>query len=256
MSRPLVVVTATTEIIRGALRARLNAAYVEALEGAGLVPLATAPLVDPAAAVELVQRVDGLVLSGGEDVDPRHYGSARHPAAQEPHPARDSWELALVAAARAQQLPVLAICRGFQVLNVALGGTLVQDIPSEHETSINHAASGRRNERVHGVDVQPGSRLAALLGATSIAVNSSHHQSIANAAPTLRVTARATDGIIESGESVDGGWWAVGVQWHPEELVGSAESWDRDLFAAFATQVRSHANRVCRVPRPGRRVAS
>jgi putative glutamine amidotransferase len=256
MSFPLVAVTATTEIIRGALRTRLDAAYVEALEGAGLIPVAAAPLADPAAAGELLRRVDGLVLSGGEDIDPARYGALRHPASQQPSGARDSWELALVGAAREQGVPVLAICRGLQLLNVALGGTLVQDIPTEVRTHIDHDRSAQRHERVHGIDTEPGSRLAAALGATSLAVNSSHHQSIDRIAAPLAVVARAPDGIIEAAETLDAGWWAVGVQWHPEGLVGTAGSWDRDLFAAFATQARCRADRASPVPLRTRRAAS
>lgn len=242
MSRPLVAVTATTEIIRDALRARLNAAYIAALEGAGLIPLASPPLADAAAAHALLERVDGLVLTGGEDVDPRHYGAARHPATASPHSARDSWELALVDAARDRRLPVLAICRGMQLLNVALGGTLIQDIPAQRPSDLAHAPSAARRQRVHAIHCDPGSRLEGALGARTLSVNSSHHQSIDRIAPALRVSARAPDGIIEGVETLDQDWWVVGAQWHPEELVATPEPWDRALFSAFTNEVRRHAH--------------
>jgi putative glutamine amidotransferase len=240
MTRPLVAVTATTEIIRDALRARLNASYVAAIEGAGLIPLVSPPLADPAAARALLARVDGLVLTGGEDIDPRHYGVDRHPATADPHAGRDVWELALAEAARERGLPVLAICRGMQLLNVALGGTLIQDIPAERPSALRHAHSAARRRRVHGIECEPGSRLEGALGARTLTVNSSHHQSIDRVAPSLRVSARAPDGIIEGVETSDGAWWVVGAQWHPEELIDTPEPWDRALFSAFAAEVQGH----------------
>ena len=242
MSRPLVAVTATTEIIRDLLRARLNAAYIGALEGAGLLPLASPPLADPASAHALLERVDGLVLTGGEDVDPRHYGAGRHSATGPTHPERDTWELALVDAARQRRLPVLAICRGMQLLNVAMGGTLIQDIATQQPTALAHADSAARRRRTHSIECDGGSRLARALGSKSLSVNSSHHQAIERVAPGLRVTARAEDGIVEGVETTDDGWWVVGAQWHPEELVDTPEPWDRALFSAFADEVRHRSN--------------
>ncbi|NUO63458.1 MAG: gamma-glutamyl-gamma-aminobutyrate hydrolase family protein [Gemmatimonadaceae bacterium] len=230
---PLVALSATTELLRGRPRIRLNEAYTDAIAGAAMLPLVVPPL-DTARADEIVAAVDGIVLTGGEDVDPARYGAARHPATEGLHGARDGWEIALLAAARAARRPVLAICRGIQVANVALGGTLVQDLPSERPSAIAHARSDDREERVHDVDVTPGSRLAAALGATHLRVNSSHHQALDRVAPGLAVTAAAPDGVVEGAEwTGDDGWWMLGVQWHPEELVRTAEGWDRALFAAF-----------------------
>ena len=242
MSRSIVAVSATTEVIRGMLRVRLNAAYVDALEGAGLIPLITGPLHDPARADETIARVDGLVLTGGEDVDPRHYSATPHPAAEPPNPSRDRWELALVAAARARRIPVLAICRGQQLVNVALGGTLIQDLSSERGTGAAHTRSDRRAERVHAIDIVDGSRLARAAGDRSITVNSSHHQAIDRIAPGLHATAHAPDGTIEGVETPDDDWWVVGVQWHPEELTGTSEAWDRRLFDSFATRVAARTS--------------
>ena len=241
MSRPLVALTATTEIIRNALRARLNAAYVSAFEAAGVLPLASPPLGEGDSAGALLDRVDGLVLTGGEDMDPSHYGADRHPATGDANAARDRWELALVEAALVRRVPVLAICRGMQVLNVALGGTLVQDIPAERPSDIQHDDSAARCRRVHPIVCEPASRLGQALGATALSVNSSHHQSIDHVAPALRVSARAPDGIIEGVEAVDPEWWVLGAQWHPEELVTTAEPWDRNLLAAFTAAVRRRA---------------
>jgi len=239
---PPVAVTATTEIIRGALRVRVNAAYATAIRGAGLLPLAL-PVLDPADADAALDGVAGLVLTGGEDVSPSRYGTAPHPELGETHDGRDAFEIALVEAARARALPTLAICRGIQILNVALGGTLVQDIPSECTNPIVHDGDWARTARVHEVDVTPGSRLARALGTERPVVNSMHHQAVRAVASPLATVGRAPDGIVEGLEWPTEDWWMVGVQWHPEELTASPEPWDRSLFSTFADVV-SRARRL------------
>jgi putative glutamine amidotransferase len=233
---PPVAVTATSEIIRGALRVRVNAAYATAIRGAGLLPLVL-PVLDPADADSALDDVAGLVLTGGEDVSPGRYGSAPHPALGDTHDGRDAFEIALVEAARARALPTLAICRGIQILNVALGGTLVQDIPSEWTDPIVHDGEWPRTARVHEVDVTAGSRLARALGTERPVVNSMHHQAVRTVASPLATVARAPDGIVEGVEWPTDDWWMVGVQWHPEEMAASPEPWDRSLFSAFADVV-------------------
>jgi putative glutamine amidotransferase len=156
-----------------------------------------------------------------------------------PHPGRDEYELALTRAARERRMPTLAICRGAQVVNVALGGTLIQDIPSLKPSAADHDQSERRTERVHPIAIEHGSSLANIVGDTSIAVNSSHHQAVDAVAPTLRVSATSPDGVIEALEPTHDDWWMIAVQWHPEELTGTPEPWDRRLFSAFAEAVRS-----------------
>jgi putative glutamine amidotransferase len=234
---PYVLVTATTEVVRGRSRVRVNEAYTDALAAVGLVP-AVLPPVTADLAVAALTGAAGLVLTGGEDVDPSLFGEAAHPATGAPHAARDAYEIALGREAFVQRIPTLAICRGAQVLNVALGGTLVQDIPSQRTTATNHDQSARRSERVHDVTIEPDSALAAIVGATSITENSSHHQAVDRIAPGLRTAARSADGIVEAIEPIDPAWWLVAVQWHPEELTATPEPWDRRLFAAFADAVR------------------
>ena len=235
---PLVIVTGTTEVVRERSRVRVNEAYTNALTAVGLVPLLLPPI-DPAVAVGALDNVAGLVITGGEDVDPSHFGQAAHPAAGTPHAARDAYELALSRAAFENRVPTLAICRGAQVMNVALGGTLVQDIASQRPSTIEHDLSERRRERVHTVDIDAGSGLANVIGTTRITINSSHHQSVDAVARDLRVTARSEDGIIEAVEPRDTDWWMLAVQWHPEELTETPEDWDRRLFEAFARAVRA-----------------
>jgi putative glutamine amidotransferase len=233
---PLVAVTATTEVIRGAPRVRVNLAYTESLVAVGLVPLVVPPLTASGAGA-ILAGVAGLVVTGGEDVAPARYGQEAHPTV-EPHEDRDESEIALLLEARRRRLPTLAICRGLQVVNVALGGTLVQDIPSQLTHAIAHDPDDRRDARVHEVRIEPDSRLARALGTDRLMTNSFHHQSLAQVPSELCVTARtAEDGVIEGAESADPSWWMLGVQWHPEELTQTAEPWDRNLFAAFAAAV-------------------
>lgn len=231
----LVAVTGTTEITRGAQRVRVNRAYTDALTRAGLIPLIVPPLAASAASTVL-DGVAGLVVTGGEDVAPSRYYEAPHPSV-EAHEGRDESEIALILEARRRRLPTLAICRGIQLANVALGGSLVQDIPSQCPSALNHDPGGNRDARVHEVSVDPNSRLARSLGAVCLTTNSFHHQAVARISNDLRVTARASDGIIEGAESVDAEWWMVAVQWHPEELMDTAEPWDRNIFSAFARAV-------------------
>lgn len=235
---PLVIVTATTETLRDRSRVRVNEAYTNALAAFGVVPLVLPPI-DCSLALDALGGASGLVLTGGEDVDPKHFGEGRHAATGPIHDGRDAFELALSRAAAERRVPTLAICRGAQVLNVALGGSLVQDIPSQLATSTEHDVSSRRAERVHEVTIDANARLARIVGDTVIRVNSSHHQSVNKPAPSLRVTARSDDGVIEALESTDAEWWMIAVQWHPEELTATQEGWDRHLFAAFADAARA-----------------
>ena len=217
---------------------RVNEAYTDAVVAAGMTPFILAPVAS-GAAIDALDGVDALLLTGGEDIDPKYFDQHPHEKTSEPHAARDACELALARAARDRRMPTFAICRGAQVMNVALGGTLVQDIGSQRRTEINHDQSVRRTERVHAVSVDEGSLLSRIVGAAEISVNSSHHQSVDQVAPGLRVTATANDGIIESIESTDPAWWMLAVQWHPEELVATVEDWDRRLFEAFAHAARA-----------------
>jgi len=222
-----VAVTAPRRIVDGRERVTLNTAYVRALEGAGLVPLAVPTMLAPERAAAALQGVHGLVLTGGEDVAPERYGATPHPRLGAVDPVRDAAELALIAAARARRLPILAICRGIQILNVALGGTLYQDLDSERPGPVAHAGASD-----HDVRVEPGSLLERTLGARSATVNSRHHQAIRDLAPALRAVAWAADGVIEGAEPADASLpWTVAVQWHPEDLT------ERALFDGFARAV-------------------
>ena len=225
---PLVLVTSTTESNDGRSRVVLNEAYTSALVAAGLLPLVLPPI-GAIIAVASLAGVAGLVLTGGEDIDPQFYGQEPHAAAGEPHKTRDAYEIALAKAARERRMPTLAICRGAQIVCIAAGGTLVQDIQPPHPGGV---------ARVHDVVLDAGSRLAAILGASAITVNSSHHQAIDQPGTGIRVVGRGPGGVVEAVESTDAAWWMMGVQWHAEDLADTVEDWDRRLFLAFAHEVR------------------
>jgi putative glutamine amidotransferase len=237
-SQRLIAVSASSAEWSGAERVKLHVNYVRSLEAAGLVPVVVPPLASPTGAAEIIQGAAGLLLTGGEDVDPAAYGAAPHPATGVPHPRRDDTEAALFSSARGRRLPVLAICRGIQLVNVAMGGTLIQDIPTERPSGICHNQTEDRGIRTHRVSVTGGTRLAEALGATTLDVNSYHHQAVNRVAEGLVVTATAPDGIVEGVESADPGWWMVAVQWHPEDLSTDGRPWDKGLFAAFARVIR------------------
>jgi putative glutamine amidotransferase len=181
----------------------------------------------------ILSAVDALVLSGGEDVEPARYGAPPHPKLEEVHLARDATEIALVSSARERSLPTLAICRGLQLVNVALGGSLIQDIPSERPDALNHSPDCPRDRRVHQVTMETGSRLAKVFGGPQADVNSIHHQAADRIAEGLRVTAWAPDGIVEGLEWSGSDWWMTAVQWHPEELDGNNDA----LFRALIEQI-------------------
>jgi putative glutamine amidotransferase len=228
--QPLVGLTTSASVDAYPERAYTNAAYLRALQQAGGIPVLLPPQLSKTARDELWRRLDALVLTGGGDLDPLRFGEARHPTVYDVSPARDELEIALTHRALAEDVPLLAICRGIQVLNVALGGTLYQDIPSDLGSPITHSQKERRDQPTHPVKVQEGSRLAAILGRLEVDVNSFHHQAIKDLGPRLMSVGMAPDGVIEAAEVVDHPF-AVAVQWHPEDLV-EHDAAARDLFRA------------------------
>lgn len=180
---------------------------------------------------------DGLLLTGGVDVDPNEYGETPHPTV-ELDPARDDFELALARMAISRDLPLLAICRGSQVLNVAAGGSLIQDLPSQHASTIGHSIVEPKNAIAHDVAIEPGTCLSVLVGAPSIAVNSRHHQAVKGTAPGFVVSATSPDGVIEAIEK-PGAAFCVGVQWHPENFWATGQF--KSLFDGLIDAARRRA---------------
>jgi putative glutamine amidotransferase len=245
---PRIGLTGVTRAVSGTDRSGVNTAYVRAVLRAGGVPLILPPLIGVRHNESILEALDGLVLTGGEDVDPTLYGQAPHPALETVDPARDAFELALFRDAWARRLPVLAICRGIQLVNVALGGSLWQDIAAERPTALMHRQPDGRDARTHEVLITAGSRLARALGTTRCEVNSFHHQSIRDLAAGLIISARAPDGEIEGVETGPADPWLLAVQWHPEEFHHHEEAPDHGLFNALIreAQVPSSEFRVHR----------
>lgn len=235
MSRPAVGISIGHDQRRAGVF-QLRQDYVRSVEDAGGLPLVIAPG-KPSDAALLLDRVAGLVLSGGSDLDPALYGAAPHASVTNVYRARDDFELALAREALRRDLPLLAICRGQQVLNVACGGTLVQDIPSEISNGVDHDPERERWETAHDVAILPGTTLRAILGRDTVAVNSFHHQAVKTLGEGLVVSARAVeDGVIEGIENPQRSF-AIGVQWHPEGFWNQRENFGA-LFAALVDAAR------------------
>lgn len=241
MTRPLIGITTwrrffDTDLGKNRPVHSLGTEYGTPIEEAGGAVVLLPPT---SGADEVLDRIDGLVLSGGEDVHPSRYGADAQEG-QSYDPDRDEFEIALARGARERGLPTLAICRGLQVTNVALGGTLVVDIPisDDHRPVV---STEEQLQARHPITIAEDSRLAALYGSTSRVVNTIHHQAIDTPAPGLRGVAWAPDGVIEAVE-FDGDWPFWAVQWHPEKMISPGEAAEeRPLFAAFVTAADDRA---------------
>ena len=239
-STPNIGVTCNVDVVHyGGLwtepAAMVPLTYVRAIARAGGRPLLLAPtpadLADPS---ELLAMLDGVLVTGGADLDPAAYGEAPHPATAATSAERDAFELLLVRSAAERDLPCLGVCRGMQVVNVAYGGALEQHLPDQLEHDIHRGEGGQFAD--HDVDVDPGSLAALAAGATRVAVKSYHHQGVARVGKGLRVTARAdADGTVEAVEDA-GRRFMLGVLWHPEE-----DEADR-LIGAFVRECRAVAS--------------
>ncbi len=208
-------------------RAFAYTSYIESLRQSGAVPVIIPPQPENAAAI--VAGLDGILLAGGDDCDPSIYGEDRHETVEPMDPRRQDNDLTLARLARQQGIPTLGICLGMQMMNVAAGGSLIQDIPSAVETDIEHVSVPEDRAR-HDVFVDPSTRLASILGGRELNVNSSHHQAIRDIGEGLQVTAHAPDGIIEGLEDPKHPFY-VGVQWHPEDMKGEGSA--SAIFGAF-----------------------
>lgn len=212
-----------------------------AIERAGGLPVLIPAGLDGATLRAIYDRMDGIFVPGGGDVNPDRYGAPHHTLTDRIVDARDAIEISVVQWAAADDVPLLGVCRGNQVINVALGGTLIQDISSQLESDINHRF---RPDGVvypqegHTVDIEPGSRLADIIGATTgVTVNTLHHQSVERLAPGLVITAHAPDGVVEAVEW-PGKHFLLGVQWHPEIMPDNVQM--QQLFKAFIAAAREN----------------
>lgn len=228
MSRPLIGISCRLRQEKGWFY--LQREYSEAVYAAGGLPVLIPLIAEPEYARELVARLDGVVLSGSaSDVDPGLYGAERDTRVEDVHPEKDAVDMALAGLVLETRKPLLGICYGTQALNVQLGGTLVQHL---EENPIRHSDPKAQ----HQIRVEPDTWLARLAGrAGEFRVNTSHHQAVGRAAPSLRVTARAPDGVIEAVETTEPGRFLVGVQWHPER-IWREDGLSRALFEELVRQ--------------------
>lgn len=214
--------------------------YVEAVRSAGGLPLLI-PLQYPTGEIERLTRLfDGILIIGGNDVDPKRYNGVPDPSVSAPNPERDALEIAIVRLAAEQDLPLFGICRGEQVMNIAMGGTLYTDLPSQFPTVLRHQQSDDTpvSKLTQRVRIDPASRLYAIVGAETIWTNTFHHQAVQRLGNGFRVAAAATDGVVEAIEIPERSFF-IGVQWHPEGLQDHAE--EARLFKAFVAAAAARA---------------
>jgi len=213
MLYPIIGITASVDVKEGWYQQSIN--YITAIEQCGGIPVILPPISKSTEA--LMSKLDGLLLAGGGDLDPQCFNEDPQYKLNYDHPLRDRFELSLTKAALEQEKPILGICRGIQVLNVALGGTLYQELHEQVEGALIHQHSS--GEPTHEVKIEQGSLLARLSGKTVIRVNSFHHQAVRTIATEFIVSATANDGIIEAIEAPHHNF-VLGVQWHPERMRG------------------------------------
>ncbi|HWD20412.1 MAG TPA: gamma-glutamyl-gamma-aminobutyrate hydrolase family protein [Verrucomicrobiae bacterium] len=250
--RPIILVTPCTQP-KGAEFSdnsiSLSNRYTDAVLAAGGLPVVFPATTDTAVIAEMVRRADGVMMTGGEDLDPELYGKDLPEELKKKagplEPDRDVWEQALVTEIFRQHKPVFGICRGHQMLNVALGGTLLVDIPTQAPEALNHRRMDRRSEPVHAIQIEPDSMLGKIVGGPTLPVNSTHHQALGRMAEALRPVAQSEDGIIEAAELRDPSRlpFFLTVQFHPERLVDIGPAY-RQLFEKFVA--------ACATARPQR----
>jgi putative glutamine amidotransferase len=231
-TRPFIGVNADYVTVgkRGAARMQLHAGYADSVAAAGGYPIVLPPLAPDVDPEPILDRLDGILLTGGLDLDPRRHGLPNHAAVVPMAERRDAADRILVRRILDRQLPVLAIGLGLQQLNVALGGTLYLHLPEELPRGLPHLDLTGGPHR-HLVLLEPGTRVDEIYGGGELRVNSQHHQAVRELGAGLRVAARAPDGVIEAVEAIDSQWYCVGVQWHPESETASAL--DLQLFESF-----------------------
>ncbi len=242
--RPIIGITARPQNVAAAKNELLGYlathTYTDSVLRGGGIPVLLLP-VEPDLIDPILDRIDGVVLTGGGDIAPERYGAERHNAVRMVNHERDEFELSLVTKAYERKMPMLAICRGNQVVNVAFGGTLIQDLPS-HSGAHGHDISGEGAYEPHSQAlVEEGSKIASIFGAGLHGINSIHHQAVEALGEGLKVVASAPDGTVEALEHEDRAWDLLSVQWHPEYLGVRDHGDSHDLFTAFVDSAAKYA---------------
>ncbi len=239
MKKPLIAIAANLEYLEKNDKLTLNRAYFDAVAKAGGLPLVVPPTDELSDMERFMSLTSGLLLPGGVDIDPLIFGREPDPGLGEVKPELDRFHIAMARIAMKKAMPILGICRGAQVMNVAAGGNLIQDIEQE-KGSVKHLQNGRRFDPSHTVETVPGSLICSLLG-ERIIVNSFHHQAIDGAGKGISVTARAKDGIVEAIEMA-GNPFALGVQWHPEAMMEGSDRSMEPIFREFVAACANYGN--------------
>jgi len=218
----------------------LTGPYVRCITAAGGYPIVLPSI--PERCEEALSLVDGLLLIGGGDIEAKHLGLTNHPKAKFFNPLRDEFELAVIRLAAQRKMPMLGVCRGLQMMNIALGGSLYQDVNDEQGTDFDHQREKTPDLPVHAVSIAAESCLASILGTTSLSVNSVHHQAIKDVSSKLKAVAWAPDGVIEAAEACGDSGFMLGVQWHPERISEKQPEQLR-LFERFVVAAVNYAQR-------------
>ena len=241
MKKKIIGISANIEIatdncyFAGCKRLRLYNEYVDSVIKAGAIPMVIPVVTDKEILEEQLNIIDGLIISGGYDVDPLRYNEEPHPLLGQTFPERDEFEFTLAKLAMEKEIPILGICRGHQVLNVVNGGTLYQDISLKEGNNLKHIQSGHGTTVSHKINIAKDSMLYEILGETAL-VNSLHHLAVKDIAKDFKVSAIASDGVIEAIERKEGSF-AMGIQWHPEVLADKNENM-LNIFKYFIKQIK------------------
>lgn len=221
-------------------RVAVNTTYVQAVLKAGGMPVILPPVKDEATAAALLEHVSGILFTGGDDIDPHYYGEEVINDSVEIDADRDTSDLIYASLALKMQMPILSICRGEQLINVALGGSLYQDMPSQFTDTLYAHRQCFDPEKYHKVTLDPDSRIASILGTTTLMTNSNHHQSVKVLAPGLKLVGTTADGVVEAYEGNADGLDVIAVQWHPEVQFRDGDELSLNIFKDFVK--RSSAN--------------
>lgn len=204
--------------------------YVDALSQLGANPVVLSNVASQAE--DDLEQLDAVLITGGADIAPHYFGEEQHPKTVANVPERDAYELELIKAAWERDVPLLAICRGVQVMNVALGGTLIQHVPDKVNGEVDHHSGHDTSDR-HVVELDGDSKLGRIVSTKRFATNSTHHQALGNVADSLRVSARTDDGIVEAVEAAEPRRFWIGVQWHPERTFPKGDAPSEEILRAF-----------------------
>ena len=229
--KPLIGLTSQEEVIKGTTLNKLNYTYIRALEASGAIPLIIPNLKNIGDSKEIIDKLDGIIFTGGEDVSPLLFKEEPLKETRQISYDRDKMEMELLREAYEKKLPILGVCRGLQVINIFLGGSLYQDIPLQVKDAHGHVSILDLTEGYHSINIMKDNRLFDIIGEEKIAVNSQHHQSIKDLGRDLKINCKSPDGIIEGIESIETDRFLLALQFHPEVMVKDEKF--LNIFASF-----------------------